>query len=216
MTSFSFTNNFCIAFPANWCNGSWEDNYYYLTQMNLIVPCLIFPSGLTLPGHVDGYKISTLVILGSFKNVLLLLYFHKQKTGRGDTQGGQCCGVHQRTNTVPQHTHSHWGGECGGMSSPACACVCVFPAIVRRRLIPPLYSDRQLSRLPELIIKRCNSQSLKPCLSVCPSACQLPSQPAFLSVCLPAWSKNISLLTHNTQSKKKKSQQTPILHKRFK
>lgn len=74
-----------------------------------------------------------------------------------------------------------------------CMCVFVFPAIVRRRLIPPLFTDRWLSKLPELIIKSNNSNlhTLSACLpahySVCLSALYCIS--ACLLVCL--WTVNL-------------------------
>lgn len=77
-------------------------------------------------------------------------------------------------NLYCTHTHIHRTVvECRAV----CVCVFVFPAIVRRRLIPPLFTDRRLSKLPELIIKsnNINSQTLSASLSVCLSVLYLPA-----------------------------------------
>lgn len=81
------------------------------------------------------------------------------------------------------HTYTGWNVvEC----RPVCVCVFVFPAIVRRRLIPPLVTDRRLSKLPEIIIKgnNSNSHTLLARLSVCLSFCTVLCHPASGTDCL--------------------------------
>lgn len=72
-------------------------------------------------------------------------------------------------HTPNQYCTTHTRTLRGGLWWNACVCVFVFPAIVRRRLIPPLFTDRRLSELPELIIKsnNINSQTLSASLPVC-------------------------------------------------
>lgn len=81
------------------------------------------------------------------------------------------------------HTYTGWNVvECRSV----CVCVFVFPAIVRRRLIPPLVTDRRLSKLPEIIIKgnNSNSHTLLARLSVCLSFCTVLCHPASGFDCL--------------------------------
>ena len=58
--------------------------------------------------------------------------------------------------------------------------MCVFPAIVKMRLIPPLFTDKRLSKLPELIIKSRGSGglALSANRSVCAAVCLFTVKPS--------------------------------------
>lgn len=90
---------------------------------------------------------------------------------------------------VLPRTQKHTGAMKHSVCESVRACVFVFPAIVGRRLIPPLATDRQLSKFPELIIK--SNNSISHTLSACMCVCLLVSAVRYMSLYKYAVNTNI-------------------------